>query len=256
MTESQPKSLENPEDLRAHIESLEEGEVSLDFIEQTPSEDYSSAIRKVESQVFDDERALRANYDRMWLLYGIDRMSGVRNEEIKKYFDEALPGSVVCDLGGHNGGSIEVLAASRNADLFINVDKYPRGHVDDTPVDAKRGVFKNSEYKSGITDTVLVEGVHKNIDVRADMLDFVSRLKDSSVNISINGIDTDLIPDDEYHKSLAKEILRATKQGGIVFGNNSEALQIIEEMIRADANVGSEFEVAYNKGGVAIIRRK
>jgi hypothetical protein len=59
------------------------------------------------------------------------------------------------------------------------------------------------------------------------MLDFVSRLRDGSVNFVINGIDTWVIDHPEYDNALADEIERATKIGGVAFGMNSNALWLL-----------------------------
>lgn len=50
------------------------------------------------------------------------------------------------------------------------------------------------------------------------MLDFVARLKDNSTNFTINGIDRLIIRSTRYEKALAREIVRATRINGLIFG--------------------------------------
>lgn len=237
------------------LESLPEGEIKLDVLhlQQEPRHDYSELISEAERHVFTDERALRANYAQKWnSYYGSDRRG--QNESIARQFDEALPESVLCDLGGYNG-NMESVAASRNASLFINVDKYPGGLRDATPIDATAGTFSRRDYVSPISRTVIVPGIHNVIDVRADMLDFVSRLKDVSTNFTINGIDSDLIPVPEYHRAVAREMLRATKRNGIIFGNSSfSVFENIFNLIQENQELRAEFSVI-SDGRAAVFRR-
>ena len=54
-----------------------------------------------------------------------------------------------------------------------------------------------------------------------DMLLYCSRIPDNSVNFVINGIDNTIIKNREYADYLLQEVLRATKQDGIIFGENT-----------------------------------
>lgn len=235
------------------IESLEEGEVSLDFIQQEFSEDYSRLIRAAEVVSFDDARAMRANYDEMWMRYGLEFLPGEKVPEVMSLFKEAIPDSIVCDLG--SDGRMDLIAASHNADLFISVNKYPGGVKGDLLENPKVGYFNKVEFKDEITDTVLVPGTHNEISVQADLLDFASRLKDNSVNITINGIDSDLIDVEGYHEAVAKEIMRVTKKDGIIFGNSSVALYIIRNLIRTKPEISERFKSVYDNGRVVVIRK-
>jgi len=73
----------------------------------------------------------------------------------------------------------------------------------------------------------------KNLDaiiVKADMLDFVSKLSDNSVNFTINGIDGVVILDsDKYARAVAAEMVRATLSNGIIFGIRSEPTEFLRE---------------------------
>jgi hypothetical protein len=236
------------------IETLKEGEVPLDFLQQEPTSDYSDLVREAESNVFGDERALRADYSEIWRSYGIPGMPGIKKEEISKAFDAALPGSILCDLGGYNGKTEDV-AASHDASLYINVDRYPRGLNDDTAVDPQKGHFEKRDYV--VQGQTLIKGIHNVMSVRADMLDFVSRLRDNSVNITINGIDADIIPTEKYHESLATEILRATKHQGVIFGHMSyPLLGDVMKLIKQNPELSNEFRIVYNDKGTVVISRK
>jgi hypothetical protein len=254
MQENLPRPTNNPEDKPDPIENLQEGEVMLDFLQQEPTEDYSLLIQQAERNVFSDERALRTNYSGVW-----DPYSGMRERKediIAQHFSEAIPESILCDLGGHNGAT-KYLAGNHNASAYINVDRYPRGLKDDTPVDATKGVFEKREYIGPLSGTRLIEGIHNVINVRADMLDFVSRLKDASVNITINGIDGNIIPVEEYHKALAKEILRVTKRNGIIFGHGSfPVISDILKLVKTHDLLKEEFNVIYLERSDVVVRRK
>ena len=72
--------------------------------------------------------------------------------------------------------------------------------------------------------------LHK-LSVKADMLDFVARMRDDSANFMLNGIDFASVPGSErYHEVLAQELVRATKPGGLVFGINATVDHIWREM--------------------------
>ena len=236
------------------IEALKEGEVALNFLQRESAGDYSELVREAESNVFRDQRALRADHSGIWQPYGIPGMPGKKEEVISEIFNTALPGSVLCDLGGYNGKT-EYVAAGHNVSLYINVDRYPRGLDDNTPTDSLKGELRKEAYV--IQGQTLIEGIHNVISVRADMLDFVSRLRDGSVNITVNGIDADVIPIKKYHESLATEILRVTKHQGIVFGHMSyPLLGYIVKLIEQNSESTKEFQIVYNAEGTVVILRK
>lgn len=55
-----------------------------------------------------------------------------------------------------------------------------------------------------------------------DMLSFISRLPDNSVNYVMNGIDDTIIQNEKYWQVLAQELHRTTVKNGIVTGFHSE----------------------------------
>jgi hypothetical protein len=231
--------------------------LSLSELLQEPTRDYSWLINEADRNVFDDRSALQANHSSPWSSYNkVEGRPGQADHKLLELFERTIPGNILCELGGASG-RMELFTASNNAELYLNVDKYPRGtKKDSTPINPGVGSVRKAKYRDTITDTVYLEGVHLIMGVRADMLDFVSRIKDASVNVVINGIDGDLIPVEEYHESLAKEILRVTKENGIIFGNNSSSLNIICERIQADPLLGSHYDIVKKEQGVIVIYKK
>ena len=68
------------------IEQLQEGEISLDFLQQSPTRDYSILIREAEKNVLKDERILRTNYSDIWSPYSHDEAGEKRQKKSFKTF--------------------------------------------------------------------------------------------------------------------------------------------------------------------------
>lgn len=94
------------------------------------------------------------------------------------------------------------------------------------------------------------------MQIRADMLDFVSRIKDSSVNIVINGIDEYIISVKKYHEALAQEIFRVTKKNGVIFGNRSNCLVVALKSIKNDPLLKSQYEIIKETETEIVIYKK
>jgi len=122
-----------------------------------------------------------------------------------KLFTERLVGNLLIDVGGGSGYSD--FAHKFGAATYINVDR-------------DIGSKETPPNPLVALDDKIVDGLHI-LDVKSDMLDFVSHVKDDSANFMLNGIDICVIDDVEYHKALALELARATKPGGLVFGVDS-----------------------------------
>ena len=234
-----------------------------DFL-QEPIEDYSEIISQVGRIEFDESGSTggawwQTNHGRMLddLVYRHDRLS----EETLQLFRRAISENILCDLGSA-GGRMDYLANAFSAGLYIDVDKFPGGHRS-TPIDPTLGRAEIREFREFAFDGKgKLEGVLPEIHVRADILDFVSRLRDSSVNIMINGIDGEIIPSTEYHELLAKELVRVLKDDGLIFGNNSTCLVFLHRMISKDTELQKHFEIIDPKihnlgvGGVVVIHKK
>ena len=97
------------------------------------------------------------------------------------------------------------LAKQCGATTYVSVDRFHPGEPD--PLRSLR--------------EETLDGLHE-IEVCADMLDFLTHIKDNIGNFAINGIDELVIPNQAYRQALAQELIRVTRKGGIIFGINSD----------------------------------
>lgn len=125
------------------------------------------------------------------------------------FFREKLEGKILVDCGGRYG-SMGGFAKKFGVKIYINVDKHavPEGKIWVRELD-------------GMTE----------IDCGMDMLSFLAQLQPGSVSITINGIDSNLIANPDYHSALAHEIARVVADDGIVFGANSTALEMCSKNV-------------------------
>ncbi|MBI5530259.1 MAG: hypothetical protein HY918_02040 [Candidatus Doudnabacteria bacterium] len=136
--------------------------------------------------------------------------------EIQKdrdYIKGRLSSSVLVDLGG--GRSLMKTVAKSYGSLgYINTD-----------LNSESDEVVDPFSKEG--QEILLNGTDefRSVLVKMDMLDFVSRLPDNSVNFTANGIDNFIIGRGKYNNALAKEITRTLKPGGIIFGNDMSAIE-------------------------------
>jgi hypothetical protein len=125
--------------------------------------------------------------------------------EIKSFCAELVRDRPLIDLGGGYGTTMEQIARELGASMYVNVDKF---------------AFDAESSKKDEIET---------FRVKADLLDFVSHMKNDSANFTINGIDRYIIPSNEYHRALAEELGRTTLPNGIVLGAQSMVLDYLEE---------------------------
>lgn len=233
---------------------------------QEPTQDYSAIIQEAGEVRYSDKGGFgegpwwRTRHSEM--LKDLVR-EGRLDPEILKLFRDAISGNILCDLGSAGGGLVGYIAKVLSAGLYIEVDKFPNGQDDPTPIDSTRGRGEIYVSRGGrFFNEGPIKEVQPEIHVRADMLDFISRLKSSSVNIVINGIDTDIIAPNKYHEFLAKEMLRVVRDNGLIFGDSSTSLGILRQMIEKDLELKNRFEIIdYQKhkigaGGVVVIHKK
>ena len=203
----------------------ENKKINLRDLLQPPSEDYSKIIEnnarmsRLESWPEFDLVASFSDNLQEDLLGTEDAIGDHQREDREKVvnlFKERLRDSILVDLGGRN---LDKLAEAMECKGYIGVDKY--NWYKDQPLDPTENLSKNSDYKNT-----------QNISVKADMLDFLSRLPDNSVSISISGIDNAIARLPEYHNALVKEIARVCKRGGIIFGVESTSLDKINKAIQ------------------------
>jgi hypothetical protein len=154
-------------------------------------------------------------YSDLW--FDLDRGLDETGKD-REFFKDKLSGNVLIDLGGGRVPAMRHFAKNYGAKAFINVERFlPDRFPVDPTVD--------------LTDALRTEK-EKDMDmlvVKADMLDFVSKLPDNFANFTINGIDSVIIEDQNYHHALAQELARATRPGGIIFGMCSDALWELED---------------------------
>ena len=136
------------------------------------------------------------------------------------YMREKLKDSILVDLGcgarlasGFMFGTMDKYSIA----AYVGVDRYA---WPDTSYDPTLNQWKKNDNRK-----LIRSGMPPIAKVHADMLDFVARLPDNSVNFVLNGIDRFVISTgSEYHRTLAKEMIRALKPGGIICGADFTAI--------------------------------
>jgi hypothetical protein len=145
----------------------------------------------------------------------------VGNYAIKEAYEllrEKLKGKTLCDLGCGSYNFIQMSTRFRiPPDLqikqYIGVDKY-------RVATSENNFINVSKYNYGVITSELNPGdIGLWIKfVRMDMLEFVSKMPDNSMNYLICNINNSLIFDHEYFERLNKELLRTTEKNGIITG--------------------------------------
>ena len=171
----------------------------LDAQREVPAENQKLIAEREKDSVY-----LSQDFAQYWREETLDEIYRKSRDFLRQHLEDG----VLIDLGGGSWGSAE-LARYLGAATYINVERNLRSDEEIPP--NPLAAIKDEQ-----TDDL------QEILIKADMLDFVSRLRDNSANFMINGIDESAINDFAYHLALAKELERATKPGGVVFGINSE----------------------------------
>lgn len=230
--------------------------LSLPNLLNSPTGKYDNLINRVGGDKIGHVSGLDANFSEVWKTYESEEYHDKADQNILNLLKSKLPENILCELGGASD-RMEYFAAEYDADLYLNVDKYPNGNKkDESPIDPTIGTIEKRKYVDPLFGTEFIKGIHLTMGIRADMLDFISRLKDNSANIVINGIDADIIPVKEYQEALALEMLRAAKNDGVIFGNNSTSLNIAAELINNSKELSDKFEILKNEQGVVVIHKK
>ena len=115
----------------------------------------------------------------------------------KKLLVAKLCGKVIVEPGCGLGKSGIEIAERFSAEGYIGVD---RRKLDCWSSQIRQDGSFNVEFKD------------------MDMLSFIARLPDSSVNFLFNGIDFMVLNEERYWERLGREVWRKTEKGGIVFG--------------------------------------
>jgi len=153
-----------------------------------------------------------ANYAIIW-----SDVINIENENtVRDFLRRHLSGQVLIDLGG-GSSAMSNLASEFGCSTYVNVDRAPYDEKENPNPFVPAGHWR-------VGDTM-------NLHVHADMLEFVSMVRENTVNCIINGIDTIIVDDIKYHEALAREMIRVTKKGGLIFGTTSYALDQINSWI-------------------------
>jgi len=149
-------------------------------------------------------------------------------KEARRFFEERLTGKPLVDLGGGIGW-MTGFANELRVGKYINVD---RNHHKDLPSDPHK----------------IINSGPLGINIQADMLDFVARLKDGVANFAINGVNQEAINDERYVEALAKEVMRATQNGGLIFGIRSGVLAKISRTLDNENSAFREVDLGKETG--------
>ncbi|OGF23390.1 hypothetical protein A2Y83_02410 [Candidatus Falkowbacteria bacterium RBG_13_39_14] len=120
------------------------------------------------------------------------------------------------DLGGGTMPTMAKFAETSKSEFYINVEK---NWPDENPINPKKDIADKRDKEEYLKMQYVV--------VKDDMLDFISKIPDNSANFTINGINYQIIKNQKYHKALAQELVRATKEGGIIFGVQSDVFNYL-----------------------------
>lgn len=206
----------------------------------------------------DDQEGYYAPYALRWISLFSDKYEdGTKKSSktleadtaVRAFFKNKLEGKILVDLGG-GYGVMEKFAKKMGVSVYINVDRLLPGHQEAKP----DSTIDLSKAEQSTNKTQVIE-------VKADILDFISRLPENSVNITINGMDVmmldtcgayadeyrDSLPDtvlctgegikkveekkreeekarENYGRSLLEEIIRVTEKGEVIFGSGTMIL--------------------------------
>ncbi|MEK7633005.1 MAG: hypothetical protein AAB473_04420 [Patescibacteria group bacterium] len=158
------------------------------------------------------------NWDHALSLFG-DRSEEEKAlvEKERGYFKEHLEGAPFVDVGGGFGRMFSFAVASGSS-MYVNIDRWRFQSEESGP----NPMVPFSIQRIGDDARSIVR-----VSVCADMLDVLSRMKDDSASFVINGIDFMMVKNEKYHEALAKEVYRATRPGGLIFGIESPVLDIL-----------------------------
>ena len=182
----------------------------LDSSRPVPPE-YERLILAQEQRPISPYETSDVDYSREW-----PRM--LRGENEQNLMRAKLTGGTLVDLGGGIASHMRALAKQFEASEYLNVDLNPS-----LPSDPLHSTADEQD-----------ESVHV-VQVNSDMLNFLTRMRKASAQFTINGIDELIISEPEYHQALARELVRATKQGGLIFGTNSIVYHHLKPFIESNS---------------------
>lgn len=121
-----------------------------------------------------------------------------------------LEGQAVVDLGcGPNAAIFEQFLTTYGPAAYVGIDGH--NHFED------RTHYKVPDFGEVAPLSQAQEDSLPGVLIKGGMLETLSRLPDGSVNVALNGIDTD-VTGSPYTEELVREIARITRPDGLVFG--------------------------------------
>lgn len=221
-----PKNLEKKQEVDLH---------SLLTYENPKLAEYQEIIRKEHKSA--PGKLNPAAFSEGWLpVYyngfatGEKRFQPGGHEKVLPYLSNKLVGEFLIDIGGGFDNYMAELAKISGVKTYINVEvnlnEKGDGMGNKVPIGKEFDPYTGYPDSAGTQfEHLSDENMHRSmeqINVKADMLNFVARLPDNSCNFAINGIDYEIAQTPEYRKALMEELVRATRIGGVLFGIGSD----------------------------------
>jgi hypothetical protein len=152
--------------------------------------------------------------------------NNIQSDKLKNaitFLEKHLLGNNLVDLGAGYANTIQLLCKKLGVNTYVKVDDFYQ-------IRPKKAVEENiPSNESNVGDLHIIEA-------KADMLSFVTLMKDNSGNFVLNGVDECVIPSKEYTLALVNELVRATHLGGIIFGLVSTEIEKALEIIACQDN--------------------
>lgn len=157
---------------------------------------------------------------------------------------ERLINNVLINLGAGHSPFNDLIAEKLEVATNINVDLF-----------YKQQLIRLEQYEMSYEEEKTIHP--KTIAVQSDMLNFVARMKNESGNFMINGIDDCIIKNKEYIDALSKELIRATKKGGVIFGTESAVFVPLYKFSESNPQIleGSTINVKHCGVDVTIFKK-
>jgi hypothetical protein len=155
-----------------------------------------------------------------------DWFNALRDKEFVEFMTATLQDKTLIDLGGGTG-RMSSFAFLFKARAYVNVDAHL---VRDNSCEClgfdqvTRFLPSDWTMASQNRQHISFDSDHRytEVQLKMDMLEFLSRVPDSMVSvITINGIDDCIIHTNDYAEQLNLHIRRVLKEDGVLFGNNS-----------------------------------
>lgn len=121
---------------------------------------------------------------------------------LKKYLKNEILIDLWCWKPGYTDTSLNALQIPLKAYIGIDSNQFDEKDEEDI-IYSKNNNFFQTEYKN------------------EDLLRFVSKLPDNSVNFLLTGIDKDVLKNNEYRIRLKEQIMRTTKNQGLIINRYS-----------------------------------